>query len=451
MKNYASLLPDVRNNLPGLEIAGKVIDAALTAADPGKAVRANLELREETLIVGRTDYSLAQGAKLVLIALGKAAPAMTAAVLAMAGSRVDRGVCICKHFNEEFQPVPQVHIIVGNHPVPGDGSLEAGKAIREVLSGLGSNDVVLLLLSGGGSSLATLPAEGISLPDMQILTSVLLRSGATINEINTVRKHLDLVKGGGVLRLAAPARVASLVLSDVVGNPLDVIASGPAVADPTTFVQALQIVKKADKLGNIPAGIREYLEKGSLGLIRETVKPGEKESRLGENTIIGSNQVSCDAAAEAARLFGMRADVLSTSLTGEAREVGATLADLARVHKDDARPFVLILGGETTVTIKGNGKGGRNLEVALGAIEEFAGLKDLFLVTCGTDGEDGTSGAAGALVDGESWQRATTAGLDPKAFLEENNSIGFFQKMGDLLVTGPSGTNVNDINFIFGM
>lgn len=440
-----------RETIQGIDRIAAVVDAAMLAADAGEVIRSHLELRGERLWAGGTSFQLRRESRLILISLGKAAGAMTRAAMEVTGGRITHGVCVPKHAAPDLAAFTNIEVVIGSHPVPGAGSLQAGKRIQDLVSGLSPDDLVLVLLSGGGSSLAVLPADGITLEDIQQTTSILLRAGATINEINAVRKHLDRIKGGGLLMMAEPARVVTLILSDVVGNPLDVIASGPTVPDPTTYRQALEIVERAAAHGVIPAPVLEHLRKGARGILPETLKPEDQTTALGFNRIVGSNQVSCEAAAETARALGFRAEVLTTSLTGEARLAGAQLAELARSHHRDARPFVLILGGETTVTMRGNGRGGRNLEVALGAVEGFAGLRNLYLITCATDGEDGTSGAAGAFVDGSSLERAQKSGLQPQVYLDDNNSLEFFDKLHDALLTGPSGTNVNDINFIFGL
>jgi len=440
-----------REYMPGIEQIALVADAAMQAADASEVIRKNLAIKDNVILAGDSEYKLTPDSKFILVSLGKAASDMTRAAMQIAGGRITRGLCIPKHAPLDNFHYPNIDLVVGNHPVPGAGSLEAGQRIRDVVGGLCPDDLVLVLLSGGGSSLAVLPAEGITLEDIQQTTRVLLRAGATINEINTVRKHLDQVKGGGLLKMSDPARVVTLILSDVVGNPLDVIASGPTVPDPTTYWQALEIVEGASAFGEIPTAVKDYLDRGARGFLPETLKPEDQTTRLGINRIVGSNQVSCDAAAAAARALGFRAEVLTTSLTGEARQVGTQLVELAKARANDERPFVLILGGETTVTLRGNGIGGRNLEVALGAVEGFAGLRSMYLVTCATDGEDGTSGCAGAIVDGYSLERAKNSGLEPLDYLNENNSKEFFDRLGDSLVTGPSGTNVNDITFILGL
>jgi glycerate 2-kinase len=436
--------------LPAKSDIAEILSIPLIAADPVSAVYSNIHRDGNQLILGNRSFSPSSNFRLVVIALGKAAPAMLKGARCVLNDLLKQGVCISKHPVDIEERIIGIEYLVGNHPVPGEGSHAAGQAIRKAVSQLSDNDIVLLLLSGGGSALATLPVEGVSLSDMQQLTSSLLRSGASINELNAVRKHLDLIKGGGLLRLAKPARIVALVLSDVVGSPLDVIASGPAYPDSTTFDDAVTVMKKAEKFGTIPESIRTYLLDGAKGQKPETVKPDNRLAENGVNTIIGSNLDSCKAAVKRAKELGFYAELVTDKLTGEARQAGQYLAQVARERSDLPRPYALVFGGETTVTVTGDGKGGRNQEVALGAVTGMAGLQSSVLVTLATDGEDGPTHAAGAIVDGTTLERARRLGLDADNFLSNNDSYTFFNKTGDLLVIEPTGTNVNDISFIFG-
>jgi hydroxypyruvate reductase len=337
--------------------------------------------------------------------------------------------------------------------VPDERSLSGTRKITGLLQDLDEHDLVFCLISGGGSALLACPAPGVSLEDLQELTKSLLSCGASIQEINTLRKHLDLVKGGGLLRMASPARVVTLVLSDVVGSSLETIASGPTVPDPSTFADAVRILKSYQLWESTPAGIIAHLEAGLDGKIAETLKPGDPLLDRSENILVGSNQVAALAALEQARQEGFNSLLLTTYLQGEASQAGKFLAAVARqVAASGApapRPACILAGGETTVTLRGSGLGGRNQEVALGAVESLAGIPGTLLVTLATDGEDATSGAAGAIVTGETLERARQAGLDPADSLRRNDSFHFFERLGDVLVTGPTGTNVNDLNFIF--
>jgi len=312
---------------------------------------------------------------------------------------------------------------------------------------------VFCLISGGGSALLTAPVEGITMADLQQLTGLLLRSGAPIQRINGLRKHLELLKGGGLARLAAPARVMALILSDVVGDPMDAIASGPTVSDPSTFADAWDTLDRFGLLAATPPAILWHLQRGLTGEVAETLKPGDPLFDRVTNRLVGSNAQAAAAAAEKARSLGWNAAVLTSRQEGEARTVGAELARLAQQVAQEGSPLhmpaCLILGGETTVTVRGSGKGGRNQEVALGAAEGLAGLPDALVVALASDGGDGPTDAAGAVVSGETLARAAALGLDATAALSSNDAYPFFDALGDLLKPGPTRTNVNDLMLVW--
>ena len=301
--------------------------------------------------------------------------------------------------------------------------------------------------------MCTLPVEGVSLDDMQTLTRLLLKSGAEIGEINSLRKHLDRVKGGGLARWLFPAQVVTLIVSDVIGSPLEVIASGPTVADPSTFEEAIQILHKYNLIQATPASILAHLRKGLADPGLESVKPGDPALERVQNLVIASNYQAAQAAAEEARRRGFNTLILTTYLHGEAAQAGMLLASIlkqmALTGEPLARPACLIAGGETTVTVHGTGLGGRNLEAALGSVYDLAGIADCALVTLGTDGEDGPTDAAGALVTGESLGKGRSLQVTPLVFLANNDSYHFFERAGGLIKTGPTGTNVNDLAFLF--
>ena len=298
-----------------------------------------------------------------------------------------------------------------------------------------------------------LPAEGVSLADMQRTTDLLLRGGATINELNTIRKHLELAKGGGLARLAAPSDVLALVLSDVVGNPLDVIASGPTVPDTSTFADACAIVDRFGIMNQLPEHIAGRLKAGRAGEIADTPKPGDPLFDRVQTLVVASNELAAEAGARQAEAEGLTSLVLSTYVEGEAREIGKVAAALAREELARGgpvtRPCCLVLGGETTVQVRGSGLGGRNQELALSASLKIAGLDDVIVAALATDGNDGPNDATGALVDGSTVARARALGLDPDHYLATNDSYHFFEPLGDLLITGPTNTNVNDLLFVF--
>ena len=329
----------------------------------------------------------------------------------------------------------------------------ATRRLAELLSGASASDLVICLISGGGSALLASPAPGLTLGDLQSLTSRLLASGADIGEINSLRKHLETLKGGGLARLAAPATLAALVLSDVVGDSLDVIASGPCVPDRTTFQDAYRVLERYAIADDVPMSILARLRAGMRGELSETPKPGDSLFDNVSNLLVGSNRLAANAATEQARREGLNDMLLTTFLQGEARYTGRALGAIARQIAASGqpleRPACLVAGGETTVSLTGGGLGGRNQELALGAVFDLAGLSDIALVTLATDGGDGPTDAAGAVVTGETLERARQLGLSPEDHLRRNDAYHFFEPLGDLLKTGATQTNVNDLAFIF--
>ena len=444
------------NSLKQLQLQGypvqsinRILQASIDAADPFRVIEQNLSIIKDQLQVGSKTFLLYPTSRIVAAAIGKASISMAEAAQSILSDRIETGVVVCKHRPMGCHKIGNMEVLQGSHPVPDEKSINAAKRIEALVSGLTSDDVVLLLISGGGSALVSRPAEGITLKDMQIVTSTLLKSGASINELNAVRKHLDLIKGGGLLKMASPAQVAGLVISDVVNSPLDVIASGPAVPDPSTFVEAKAILEKYVGLVAVPPSVRERFEKGCRGEIDETLKPDDPMAARGSHTIAASNRVSAEAALNAAKEEGFDAEIITCELVGEARLAGDYLADILISKEAKGRPWVGIAGGETTVKVKGKGLGGRNQEVALGAVRKLSGEANCLLVTQATDGEDGPTDAAGAYVTGDTLEIAKSMGLEPESYLDTNDAYRFFEKVGGLIVTGPSGTNVNDLNYIF--
>ena len=404
----------------------RILSAALQAVDPFEAVQKYLPD-----IAGRV-YGLG---------IGKAAIPMMDALAERV--QLSGGLAVTKFAPRDASGLYTV--IEGGHPIPDARSLGAGERVIEFVSALDEEDTLVCLISGGGSALITAPYEDISLEHIQSLTSLLLSCGARIDEINTIRRHLDRLKGGGVVR-ATKAKIISLILSDVIGNPLEAIASGPTAPDPTTREDALAVITKYHLEDQIPSPIRQSLNKSP-----EILKPNDTTFKRVQNRIIGDNHLAALAALEQAKQEDFHAEVLTNELQGEAREVGMRLAMQLRAEVSKrSQPFCLIAGGETTVTIKGNGKGGRNQELALAAVNELSGLKDVVLITLATDGDDGPTDAAGAIVTGETSQRAESLGLRAAAYLSSNNAYSFFSALGDLIKTGPTGTNVNDLIFLIG-
>jgi glycerate 2-kinase len=350
-------------------------------------------------------------------------------------------------------PTEVTTLTEAGHPIPDEAGVEGARAIAALLEDAHEDDLVVCLISGGGSALMTLPVDGVSLADMKALTDALLRRAATINEINTIRKHLDQLKGGNLAQLAAPATVVSLLLSDVVGNPLDVIASGPTVPDTSTFADAHGILERYGLLDEAPASVVEHLCRGMAGAIADTPKPGDPIFAQAQNVVVASNDLAARAAEQAAADQGLNPLVLSTYVEGEAREVAKVLVAVGREilasERPVRRPACVIVGGETTVTVRGDGKGGRNQEMALMAAISLEGIEDVNVVCLATDGTDGPTDASGALVDGTTVERGRALGLDPYDYLARNDAYLYFAPLNDLLLTGPTNTNVNDLAFVF--
>ena len=428
--------------------------AALAAVDPGAAVRRHIHYRDDLLSIGGRDYDLAGVEQVWVVGGGKAATAMVAALHQILGSRLDGGLVVTKydHVDPGLDTGP-VDVVEAGHPLPDDAGVQGTARMADLLASATERDLVLAVISGGGSALLTLPSAGLDLVDLQETTDLLLRAGATIVELNTVRKHLSQIKGGGLARLAGGARVASLILSDVVGDPLDVIASGPTVPDPTTFADATTILERYGLAGRVPQAVRRHLQAGLRGQLPDTPKAGAALFARVHNVIVGSNRLAAEGAVKEAQARGFNALLLSTFVEGEAREVALVAAALAKelVHYDRPvpRPACLVWGGETTVTVRGQGKGGRNQELALAAALAMQDLPNVLLVALGTDGTDGPTDAAGAVATGETIGRAAALGLDPFAHLANNDAYTFFDALGDLIRTGPTGTNVNDLLLLF--
>ena len=426
--------------------ARAVLGEALRAADPRRLVLRHLKLRGGVLEAAGVRERLGHG-RLALVAVGKAAVPMARAAEEALGRTLDEGLAV----STGEGALDRVRLLTASHPVPDTRGLAAAAEVESLARGLSSRDVLLVLLSGGASALLPSPAEGIALEDKARTTTLLLRAGATIRETNAVRKHLSRLKGGGLARAAAPARVVTLVLSDVVGDDLSTIASGPTVPDPTTFADALSVLRRHDIFDDVPAPVRERLLAGARGDVPETPKPGDAAFRRVATRIVGSNRLSIDAAAGEARRQGLRPLVLTTRLEGEAREAARVLVAVLRECVESSRPAAppvcLLAGGETTVTVRGDGQGGRNQELAVAAAQALDGFPvPVVVASLATDGIDGASEAAGGIADDTSAARARALGLAPAAaFLAASDTRNYLGPLGDLVVTGPTGTNVVDV------
>lgn len=429
----------------------KVLEAALEAADPRRAVLERLRLSGDELRVGDLSIPLSETGKIIVVGGGKAGGPMAEAVEEALGGRVTTGAVNVLRGTEAGFRLKRVRLNPASHPIPDGRGVRGVMDMMRLVSGLSEEDLVICLISGGGSALMPLPAEGVTLDDIQGVTGRLLKAGATINELNSVRKHLSAFKGGQLARACHPARVVSLILSDVVGDPLDTISSGPTAPDPTTYSTAVEVLKKYGLFGSLSDGVRKRLMNGVEGLIAETPKANDPLFRGVHNLVVASNLAASERATARARELGYRSQLLTTHLEGEARHAGVFISGLAKGATVNGLPceppLALVLGGETTVAVKGDGVGGRNQELALSASRRIGGL-NCVIAALGTDGIDGPTDAAGAIIDGSTLARALEKGLAPDEFLERNDSHSFFMALGDCIFTGPTGTNVNDLTLI---
>jgi hydroxypyruvate reductase len=435
-----------------------VLEAALRAVDPGPAMVRAMQRNGSRLNIGAVVYDLDQFERVFLLGFGKAAVAMGRAAADVLGGRLAAGALLTKHGHAAgAEALPSgIAVFEAGHPVPDEAGVAAAQRIAALAQQATAHDLVLCLVSGGGSALLTLPAAGLTLADLQATTAALLRCGATIDEINTLRKHLEELKGGQLARQASPAIVASLVLSDVVGSPLDVIASGPTVPDSSTWGDAWEIVTRYGLEPALPTPVIRRLRSGQGGHLPDTPKAGDLAFDRCQTVIVADNALAAAAAAAKARELGFSALVLSTFVEGEAREVARMAVALGREvtarGRPTAAPACLLLGGETTVTLRGDGRGGRNQELALAAALALARAPEgqrIVIASLATDGSDGPTDSAGGLVDAATVARGRAAGMDAAAHLARNDAYPFLEASGDLLRTGPTQTNVNDLIAIF--
>ncbi len=411
------------------QLLREMFDAAVAAALPQKSLRKSLPEPPK----GRT----------IVVGCGKAAAAMARTVESRWKGRLE-GLVVTRYGHRV--KTRRIEVVEAAHPVPDMAGREAAERILRLVQGLSADDLVLFLVSGGGSALLSLPAPGITLTDKQAINRALLKSGANITEMNCVRKHLSAVKGGRLAAAAYPARVVTLAISDIPGDDPAVIASGPTVADATTFANARAILRKYRITE--PASVVAHIE----AAVDETPKPGDQ--RLSKTTLhlIATPQMSLEAAAKVARRAGVKPLILGDAIEGEAREVALVHAGIARQVRRHGQPLpapcVLLSGGETTVTVRGTGRGGRNAEFLLALAVTLGGESGIWAFAGDTDGIDGTEDNAGAIAAPDSLARATARGMDAKAMLANNDGYGFFSGLGDLVVTGPTLTNVNDFRAI---
>jgi hydroxypyruvate reductase len=429
----------------------RVFRAAVASASPREAVLRFLRLDGETLHVGKRRYALDRVRSIWVVGAGKASAAMAQAVERVLGKRIAGGAITVKYGHGA--KLRRVATTEAGHPVPDAAGVAGAEAIAKIVDGAGADDLVIALISGGASALMVQPAAGITLAEKQEVTRLLLACGASIHEMNAVRKHLSGLKGGQLAKRAAPARVVALLLSDVIGDNLDVIGSGPAAPDASTFGDALQVLDRYGLRARVPASVRDRLERGSRGEEGETPKAGDALFGRVQNLVVGSNALAVEEAARTARTLGYKPLVLTTSLDGEAREQARMLVAMAREAQQSGRPgkapVCLLAGGETVVTLRGDGKGGRNQEFALAAALAMKGLRGISVLAGGTDGTDGPTDAAGAVVTGETVARGAALGLSAEEALQMNNAYPYFDATGELIRTGPTGTNVMDLYAAF--
>jgi len=431
------------------KILVELVNSAIEAGSPSSSIRKWVKLEADRLKVGDYEVNLNEVGRIVAIGGGKAGAAMAITLEQILGDRLMGGVVNIPGGTLPGKTVRKIKFVEAGHPVPTESGVKGTRQMLDLIGGLGPRDLVICLISGGGSALMPLPAEGIELSELQEVTQLLLKSGATIQEFNAVRKHLSAFKGGQLARAAFPARIVTLIISDVIGDRLDTIASGPSCCDLTTYQDAFSVLEKYELMGKIPTSVMVRLRDGVEGMIPETPGSGEECFQKAYYKIIASNVNALEMAVEVGRAHNLNVHVLTTAMQGEARQVGDDLTRVMREVSETGRPIsipsLLLSGGETTVTVKGKGMGGRNQELVLNAALGLAGLDNAAIVSFGTDGIDGPTDSAGAIADGCTLSRAMELGLDISSYLDNNDSYHFFKELGDLVMTGPSGTNIMDV------
>lgn len=457
INNFQEIVNNSKNevNIEARKATLLLLETAITAVNPQKLIKNRVRLQDNKINIGQQQIRLDRYNRIIVIGGGKASGAMAEAIEEILGPCIDAGLVNVPEGSLHKFRVKQIELNEAGHPIPNERGQRGVQKIFKLLTNVDEKTLVILLLSGGGSALLPLPQHGITLEEIKLATNLLLKCGATINEINVVRKHISQIKGGRLAVASHPATMLSLILSDVIGDPLSSIASGPTVPDPSTFSDAIQVLERYEILEDTPHSIRRYLKDGLIGKSAESPKAGDPRFSKVKNLILGNNEVALEAAKEKAEEMGFNSLILSSYISGEAREVGIVLASIAQelIKRDKPipKPAVILAGGETTVTVKGKGKGGRNGELVLSACRGLKSLEGVALASIGTDGIDGISDSAGAIIDGVTYQRARENKLNPLEYLENNDSHHFFKKLGDLIYTGPTGTNVNDIMILVGL
>lgn len=431
-------------------VALQILRVAIDSLDPRVAIKNHVRRGDNLLYIDNLTFNLDKFQNVYVVGGGKASGAMAEVLEEILGDNLTGGFINVLRKTKSCFKTRKIKLNEAGHPIPDKDGLAGARKIVQMTKNASRDDLVICLLSGGGSALLPLPATGITLQDKQKLTEALLKSGSTIYEINTVRKHISELKGGRLAKAASPATLISLILSDVVEDSMDTIASGPTAPDKTTFYDAISILRKYGLWENFtPETVRKRLEAGLRGAISDTLKPSDKIFKKIHNIIIGSNRSAALVAVRKAEKLGFNSLLLSSIVEGEARHVGTVYAGILKeiLHSKNPipKPAVVVAGGETTVTVTGSGKGGRNQELVLSASLKINGFKGVAIASINTDGIDGPTDAAGAIADGQTTERAQEKKLNPIEFLINNDSFHFFLKLDDLIFTGPTGTNVSDL------
>ncbi len=430
--------------------AVEIFYKALKAVQPGPAIKRHCKFDGKSLFIGHRSYHLSRYKNLYVFGAGKATAPMAATIENMIDEKITGGIVTVKYGH--VTDLKHINLIEAGHPIPDESGKRGASAILNLAKNVKEDDLILCLISGGGSALLPFPYDGLTLKDKQDTIKTLLSCGATIHEINTIRKHISKIKGGRLAQAVYPATLVTLILSDVVGDDLDVIASGPTVPDSSFFYDCKNIFLRYNIIEKIPKNILNHIKSGISGEINETPKPLDPVFDKTYNLIIGSNVESLMSAKEKAERLGYNVLLLSSMIEGETRFIaqvhGAIAREIIKTGNPLPLPACILSGGETTVTITGNGLGGRNQEFALSASIDISGQKNIVMLSGGTDGTDGPTDAAGAFSDNFTLKRAEEMGLDPYRFLANNDSYHFFQKLGDLFITGPTNTNVMDLRIV---
>lgn len=429
------------------EDAITIFKSGIKAVEPGAAIKKYCKIKRSRLYIGSKEYNLKKFENIYVVGAGKAAAPMAAAIEDLFGNDITKGIVIVKYGH--VTKLQKIKLIEAGHPVPDAQGQNGANKILNIVKEAGEKDLVICLISGGGSALLPLPVDQISLVDKQNTITELLSCGASIHEINTIRKHLSKIKGGRLAQDASPATLITLILSDVVGDDMDVIASGPTVPDKSTFDDCMRIIQKYAIERKLPETVVNHIKHGVSEKIGET--PGHTDAVFEntQNVIIGSNMEALIASKKESEKLGYNTKIISAKIQGEAKTVAFEHTAIAKKILEAGHPIkppaCVLSGGETTVTVTGAGKGGRNQEFALASVMDISNKNSIAILSCGTDGNDGDTDAAGAIADSDTFRRATEMGMDPNTFLENNDSYHFFEKLNDLVKTGPTNTNVMDI------